>query len=274
MRREMAFNEQFNPPATQKDIRAAEAEIGLPFPDEIKQVYSDYNGISEYKCLALPFHVMPLSEMVALAKVFRGGIFKKYSLICFWGDDESNYAGMFVAGPLRGRICFVDHEGYYVGDVSPLFRNLDSFTARLIELAERNSLIREFEEGWLTKGALKKALNRFPYHYYDYQDEAQWHAMPVDYPLISGMFSKEDQTAYLSVESLLKNNQFTEEQEREFLVCCLARLTPLAKVESLLPFLEEDHMYIPDHICGLLFVRSYDKAIPQIARLAVNGNHN
>src|SRR4051812_36125782 len=110
MRREMVFNQQFNPPATLQDIRAAETELGFALPDEIKQIYRDYNGISEYKCVALPFHLIPLSEVVALAKVFQGGIFKKYHLIYFWGNDESNYAGMFVAGQLRGRICFLDHE--------------------------------------------------------------------------------------------------------------------------------------------------------------------
>jgi hypothetical protein len=274
MRPEMAFNEDFNPPATPRDICAAEAELGVALPEEIKRLYSEFNGISEYKCISLPFHVMPLSEVVALARAFRGAIFKKYSLVCFWGDDQSNHAGMFLAGPLRGMICFVDHEGCYVGDFSPLFRNLDSFTKRLIELAERNHFISEFEEGRLTKSALKKEVNRFPYQYYDDHEEAYWHAMPVDYPVSSGVFGEEDQIACQTVECLLKNNQFTEEREREFLVFCLARLTPPREVESLLPFLQEDHMYIPRHVCNSLFLRGYDEAIPQIARLAVSGNHN
>jgi hypothetical protein len=144
----------------------------------------------------------------------------------------------------------------------------------VVELAERNKLIREFEEGRLKEGELKTAMNRFPYQYYEYHEEAYWHAMPVDYPLISGTLSKEDWTAYEAVETLLRKNQFTEEGERDFVVYSLARLTPPEKVERLLPFMEEDHMWIPGHISNSLFLRRYDKAIPQIARVAVNGNHN
>lgn len=117
---ELEFEELVNPPATDLELSAAELELGVSIPEKIREVYRRYNGIPEYKTKVLPFHLLPLSEALEINRNFRDGghyseIIKRYSLVCFWGDDESNYAAVFVDGPLQGRVSFLDHDGYYVG---------------------------------------------------------------------------------------------------------------------------------------------------------------
>src|SRR5437899_10543324 len=254
MREELTFEEYVNPPATHQDIDFAEAELGVTFPPEIKSIYADYNGIPEYTCAHLPFHLMPLSEVVALNKIFRSEthiseLMKKYGLICLWGDDQSNYAGVYLEDPFKGKICFVDHEAYYVGDLSPLFRNERSFTNRVVELAKRNRLVSQFEEGALKESELKAAVRKFRYLYYEYWSDASWHAMPVDYPTQDASFIyEEDGRCFDLVNQDLSRGDFTLDGERQFLIYALARLTPYAAANTLLPLLEENDMYIPSHV--------------------------
>jgi len=280
MREELTFEESFNPPATPEEINSAESELAVKFPQEIRSIYTEYDGIPEYTCEHLPFHLMPLSEVVALNKIFRNEthistLMKKYGLICLWGDDQSNYAGIYVDDPFKGKICFVDHEAYYAGDLSPLFRNVQSFTNRVVELAERNRLVSQFEEGALKESELKAAVKKFPYSYYEYWSAASWHAMPVDYPAQNTSFlDEEDRQCFELVSQVLNRGDFTLDNERQFLIYALARLTPYAAANTLLPLLEENDMYIPSHVCNILWLRRCTAAIPYIATLALKGNQN
>lgn len=280
MREELTFEENFNPPATPQEINSAESELAVKFPQEIRSIYTEYNGIPEYTCEHLPFHLMPLSEVVTLNRIFRNEthsseLVKKYGLICLWGDDQSNYAGIYLDGPFKGKTCFVDHEAYYVGDVSPLFRNEQSFTNRVIELAKRNRLVSQFEEGALKESELKTAVRKFPYSYYEYRSDASWHAMPVDYPARqNSLFDQEDRESFERISLALNQRDFSIEGERKFLIYALARLTPYAAANTLLPLLEENDMYIPSHVCNTLWLRRYAAAIPYIATLALNCHQN
>jgi len=274
--KELDFEDAANAAATEADLADAEAALGILMPEEVKNLYRKYNGIPEYKTKILPFHLLPLSEVLQINGVFRKDpIVKKYSLLCFWGDDESNYAGMFVDGPFRGRISFLDHEGYYVGDISPLFRSVKAFTDRVVELAERNRLVqRFFENGARDRRGLERTVSGYPYRYYEADSEARWHAMPTDYPPGSGEFTADDQLAYTFVSTALKEGHYRDSEERRFLVYCLARLTPHHKADSLFSFLAEDDLFIPDRVSHMLFLRRCEQAIPHIVNLAIRGNDN
>lgn len=146
---------------------------------------------------------------------------------------------------------------------------------RVLQLAKRNQIVQQFlEDDALDWRELKCRVDQFPYEHYEADSEARWHAMPTDYPATSDEFTADDQLAYTFASNALKDSNYSDDEERSFLVYCLARLTPYRRAESLLPFLAEDDMFIPKMVSQTLFLRRYEDAIPCIVSLALNGNLN
>ncbi len=52
------------------------------------------------------------------------------SIAWLWTDDNSNYAGIYVDGPLEAWICVFDREEPML---APAFRSTESFLSRLLD---------------------------------------------------------------------------------------------------------------------------------------------
>lgn len=78
----------------------------------------------------LSMRFLSLEEAQHVTELVRkaGRYFIDDSLLCF-DDDESNYCGVYLVGPLAGKVHFLDHEE---PDPSPTHRNLESFLSVLL----------------------------------------------------------------------------------------------------------------------------------------------
>ncbi len=74
-------------------------------------------------------------------------------LCLFWTDDNSNYAGAYVKGPLAPRVCLVDHEE---PDIPPAFRSPESFVRALHVGADEDLDWYELPRDYPVLGAIKK----------------------------------------------------------------------------------------------------------------------
>ena len=71
--------------------------------------------------------------MRAIRQNFPGVLGKCAGL--FWTDDDSNYAGAFLAPPLLGRVFFLKHDG--LSYTPPRLRSVESFCRSMLAAAEQ-----------------------------------------------------------------------------------------------------------------------------------------
>src|SRR5690349_5121296 len=94
----------------------------------LSALYRDHNGMGT-SAKSAAMRLMSLDEALDFYRAVRSFGWNGLGLRAFWTDDNSNYAGLYVAGPLLDKVCFVDHEDY---DISPVYRSLTSFLATLL----------------------------------------------------------------------------------------------------------------------------------------------
>lgn len=269
-----------NKPASEEAISNFEQALKVKLPDALVRLYQEYDGIDEADARSSEvFRLMPLIEVLETNEVLReagmGPYWHDYSMVCFWSDDNSNHAGIYCDGFLAGRVFFLDHDGPYSGDLSPVFRSVDSFQKHLREAAERNGIIESYESGELTKEELVAQVDRFAwYRHYAPYDTSSWHSLPVDYRCGDGEYLDEDSVAFRECQKGLEKLDIEDDNERDFLTQSLARLVPPGKLETLFSYLKEDHMWVPATVARILTLRKCDEAVPALVALALTGNPN
>lgn len=102
---------RLNPPASDEQITAAEAELGSELPQEVRDFYALCDGIVFHECLDVP----PLERVVEYFTEMGSGPLSR--MFCVMLDEhESNPICLFHQGPLRGYIARISHDGdSYVG---------------------------------------------------------------------------------------------------------------------------------------------------------------
>ena len=128
---------------------------GDELPAEILALDRDHDGTDDARG-DIPLRLMSIDEAIEfhgnsgyLAE--RGG----REMRTFWTDDNSNYAGLYVEGPLPGRVFVIDHDEV---DLSPVYRSAHSFHEVMLDAAA---------------GGL------------------DWYEMPTDYPVDRGVSTPE-----------------------------------------------------------------------------------
>lgn len=267
-----------NPPASAAEIAAFEAGVGVKLPPALVALYSQSDGVKpEDARMVNILRLMPLQAVAEMHGNFlQTGLaawLKQHGMVCFWTDDNSNYAGVYCSGVFAGRVFFLDHDGYYLGDLSPVFRSVESFLSCLAEGVARNQIIDAFEEGEIEEEELNEKVKPFTwYSYYEPMETVDWHAFPVDYPSEAEKYSETDRAAYEQCRAMIEGCQ--EEEERRFLIYAIARLVPPTERATLFPYLKEDDMWMPARLATMLVSVKELAAIPHIVTLALTGNHN
>lgn len=234
----------FNPPSTNAQIQALETAINYPLDATMAALYRDHNGMLPDR--SIPLRLMSVEEVVVLYRNLQGN--DLYWMIpdtvrFFWADDHSNHAGLYISGPLSGKVCFFDHEDT---ELSPVFRSVQSFYKHLLYA----------------------------------RDIYVWIEMPTDYPLLAASPEYDDADLALALgyiaqfEATADSEDWHASRERCFLGLIAMNLLPLSETERLLPFLSDSDMWIQAQACELLGKRRYEPAIPLLAEIAVNGTHN
>lgn len=261
-------------------MMTVETVLGIKLPGALVKIYAEGDGLKmEERIAAQSFRLMPLAELVTInTQLRRSGIedlLRAYSMACFWTDDQSNYAGVFCGGIFEGRVFFVDHDGPFTGDLSPVFRTVDSFLEAANESAERNRIIGYFEAGEITFDDLSSHASRFPwYRHYAPGDTASWFALPLDYRSGEEAYTALDREAYTACTKKLEAKIFASDGERDLLVCSQARLVPPNESHTLLPYLKEDNMWLPGRVAQILVQRDCPDAVAPLVTLALTGNYN
>lgn len=244
------FPYAWRPPADEVQLQAVAEALAFIWPPELKTLYLKHDGTAperwaadwedqwqdrldedEDAMPAAPF-LMSLEEVAVFYKDTQD-LFPR-DVRFFWQDDNSNYAGLYVAGPLSGMVCVVNHDG---GSFVPAFRQLQNFLTWLVEHPEEDV----FDESLRTPLFPTSAPD--PFH-----DEEDWERAQV-------LYAAADQA---------------EDNPR---LACAMSLTPYNHSAVLLPYLNHPDFYVVERAVNTLSLRRYEPAYERIRALAED-RHN
>ena len=240
----------FNDPAGEADLRSLQKALG-PLPEDVLRLYRDHDGSNAAPPPGeawLPARLLPVREAIetnaeltaAFADEPRAG-----EIAWLWTDDNSNYVGVYTSGELKGWLTKVDHEEPLL---TPAYRSVAGFLRRFIEAAP--GVADESEE------AVDVVM------------------VPREVPVL------EDDPAHVESDRrlarLFRERHAAEGDEtlRRFYAECAICLTPAGDTASLLPFLSEDDMWVPESAIRLLELRRYVAGIEHVERVARGGKMN
>ncbi len=228
------------------DVSALGDRLGTPIPDYLRSLFRQ--GPAEDG----PGHLMTPTEVARDYELIQQTGINWRGCCPIWTDDNSNYAALYLTGPLYGKVCFLDHEE---PDLSPAYRRLSSFLA-----------------------ALKVAKN----------DDKDWYEMPTDYPIPTDFYFHQngqpapvtesevgsDLEIVAALRSRLDELPATDDDERRYLCFCIIGLTPPNNLHAVLEFLVDEDMWIQERAANVLGFRAFEPAAPQLAQIALLGTGN
>jgi hypothetical protein len=223
-------------PATAHEIDELEHVLGVALPPMVRAIYEDH-GAEEPRyelCLRLLSPTEAARTIVALREV--GVPFEDDELGTFWADDNSNYAGVFTAGRLAGRVFVIDHEET---SPEPWWRSVESFYDALLDARDA---------------------------------ELDWTELATDYPRAPADTSATDD-ALASVLFTLYREQPDSRAGQRAVYQALA-LSSAAHAEQVMSLLQSDDMWVQERAVRILGRWRWEPAVPGIVDVVRNGKHN
>jgi hypothetical protein len=251
---------RFHPPASDEDIQAMAEELSCILLPEIVTLYQQVDGMlrranEDYAALTEGggsvgdlYRLMSTAEVREMhPSLVPPYGFDAFGRRCFWADDQSNYAALYVEGPLAGRVCLLNHEEL---DPAPVYRSVASFLTAVANAGKR---------GFFADGT-------------DYPTPPS-----ADYPALGPADATEaeksdDQDAIRSLVPL--SETAVEDDERILYAFSIMALTPYESTADLLRFSEDEDFYIQERACDLLGLRRWESAIPTLEEVALHGVSN
>jgi hypothetical protein len=238
----------FNPPLSPQASEALERSLACKLSADVIALYRDHDGSRVDAPGIWPLHLMSAAEAIEFHRATGNSATWAWTDVrALWTDHQSNYAGVYVQGPLEGRVCILDHEE---PDLSPVYRSIPSFLESLLESAA---------------------------------GDADWQAMPTDYPVDRGISIVGEKPAtaadrdmdWVTAQSLVPQYRGARnEDEKRYLAYSIMALTPPDRVDTLLEFLEDDDMWTQERACWIFGRRKYQPAVGRLAVMALRGQHN
>jgi hypothetical protein len=235
----------FGPPATEAELAALEAALGLPLPADVAALYRHGNGQSRFT--PADHAAGPLGEVFRLmdadeAATEHPGL-ARYRISAngrraFWTDDQSNLGLVYVEGPLAGRVTILFHDD---PDYSPTHRSVASF---LLAVARAGRQGHEGVAPFPDYPALAPAPET---------DAADWEAARVMAERFEGG-GDEDEAAQHAY--------------------CAIVLTPYERTDTLLAYARHEDMYVQEKACSVLGLRKWEPAVPLLGEIAMRGQVN
>ena len=223
-------------------IEEVQQVLGCILPEPLLELYQTLDGTTESSDW-VEMRLMSLNEVVNFHQVVQDeeeewGGFAAKGVRVFWSDDNSNFTGLYVAGRLKEKLCFIDHEEV---DLSPVFASVQSF-----------------------RHAMKAASPK----------DLRWSEVRRDYPVgpsVDPQTSLQDWEISQAFRPLYEASQG---RDRVYYAWCMMALTPYEQTASLLAFTYDNDMYIQERACEILGLRQYEAAIERLAEVARNGMQN
>lgn len=193
---------------------------------KVKQNASDFS-----------FRLMNLEEIIELIE-FMSSIEVYHNIIPLWTDDNSNYVGVYYQGPLKYRVCYIDHEET---DISPGFRSLSAFIY---------SLEQDPDFDW---DELKK----------DYPTEAEINIQDL----------RDDENCINDLNNLLTSARLNDDLRCQIIFSLMA-VTPKIHLHFLVKYLDDEDMYVQERACEILGYHRYIPAKDKLIEVSEFGMHN
>lgn len=116
--------------ARMEEFRVA---LGANLPPDLASLYADHDGMLGTS--NLPMRMLSCAEVLRENAAVRAddGQLLEPGACLFWTDDQSNYAGVFLSGPLVHRVFLLDHDD---PELTPRFFDVRSFTRYLLDHPE------------------------------------------------------------------------------------------------------------------------------------------
>ncbi len=111
---------------TDEQLTAFEATLGGALPEDLRNLYLD-RADSEHRFLA-DMRLLSIEETLEFYEATRTWP-DDFGIRYFWYDENSNYAGVYLQGPLTGRVCLLAHDSDI--DQTPRWRSVRGFLAFL-----------------------------------------------------------------------------------------------------------------------------------------------
>jgi len=216
------------------DLTPIERFIGMSAPDSIVWIYGNAPIATKE---ADVMRVMAPNDAVSATQTIRKFTPLSTDLLLLWTDDNSNYAGAYVTGPLAHRVALIDHED---PEDTPQFFSVESFeAARRVGMTANTA----------------------------------WYEFVTDYPVTADW----DYASRLSDQELamkyLESYRKDPHTRRNHVFYAL-NLLPPSETALLVPLLWTDDMWVQARVCEVLGCRRYRPAIDQLAKVATDGLHN
>ncbi|WP_195576728.1 HEAT repeat domain-containing protein [Paenibacillus sp. 1001270B_150601_E10] len=172
-------------------------------------------------------------EINNMEELFRQMYPQHLPISWLWTDDNSNYAGVYMDGPMKGMICYLNHEE---PDYSPVFQSIDRFLAAILQAGP----------------------------------DAYMEELQTDYP---GTLAGELEWGV--VQQLTETvGQLDDEEARVQYLFALMSLTPANKLDTLLPYLDDEDMYVQERVCDIIGYYGYVPAKDKLKWIAEHGSLN
>lgn len=160
------------------------------------------------------------------------------NILPIWTDNNSNYIGLFYDGPLKYRVCYINHEET---DISPGFRSVDSFVAEL----EKNP-------------------------------QLDWDELDKDYPRNKENNNESidhDLSCIQQLNQLIESSELDDELRCQYIFCIMA-LTPYNQLDTLLKYLDDEDMYVQERACEIFGYHRYTPVQAKLKEVMAHGQHN
>jgi len=215
-------------------VRLAE-EVEAEVPEPVAQLYRAFGGLGDGA--SFPMRLMPPDEVVETHALLRDQaeyLQPDPEVRYFWCDDNSNFAGVFVAGPLAGTVCFLDHDEPCA---VPRYRTVARFFDRCTEARAAGH---------------------------------DWYDMPTDYPApgaeLAEPWRSEDRALVARLRESLAHAEVDPER-RVLTALQILQLTPPEDIAELVGFLDDERPWVQETACRMMGLRDYHPAIPRLAEI-------
>jgi hypothetical protein len=243
------FSLPFHPPSTPEQLDHLAAALNIDELDELlRALYLDHNGTPEYsRSSEFALRLMSIDQVLHFAEAVESWHFPPE--ICFlWSDDNSNYAGVYVSGELKGKVCFLEHDSNT--GLEPQFRSVRDFVEAMLNLADQ----------------------------YDDDEDIfiDISTLVTDYPLLKEMPETDAEDMALAEHFIRLYEQTADDDLSDYYAACAMQLLPLSASEKLIPFMKSDGWGASALACRLAGWKRYLPAIPHLVEAArtVLGNRD
>jgi hypothetical protein len=119
-------------------IKDLEKALRTRLPAPVRELYALCGGLRSKRWTDMPMRLMLPREVIEDETTLRDApdvYWPSPEARYLFTDDGSNWAGVFVEGPLTGKVTILQHD---LQSAAPLFRDLSSFLDKLIDAARRD----------------------------------------------------------------------------------------------------------------------------------------